>query len=95
MNLHCCRDKKSKFRNSLRSRRLEVVGERENGRARGRLARGEGAPARKAPENRFPPPSPITWQPPFFHYYFQATQASFATFAISIVDNLCLLQWYN
>ena len=29
---------------SLRSRRLEVVGERENGRARGRHARGEGAP---------------------------------------------------
>ena len=38
---------------SLRSRRLEVVGERENGHARGRHARGEGAPARKAPENRF------------------------------------------
>ena len=38
---------------SLRSRRLEVVGERENGRARGRHARGERAPARKAPENRF------------------------------------------
>ena len=38
---------------SLRSRRLEVAGERENGRARGRHARGEGAPARKAPENRF------------------------------------------
>ena len=38
---------------SLRSRRLEVVGERENGRARGRHARGEEAPARKAPENRF------------------------------------------
>ena len=29
------------------------MGERENGRARGRHARGEGAPARKAPENRF------------------------------------------
>ena len=38
---------------SLRSRRLEAVGEREKGRARGRHARGEGAPARKAPENRF------------------------------------------
>ena len=38
---------------SLRSRRLEVVSERENGRARGRHAKGEGAPARKAPENRF------------------------------------------
>ena len=38
---------------SLRSRRLEVAGERENGRAQGRHARGEGAPARKAPENRF------------------------------------------
>ena len=35
------------------SRRLEVVGERENGRARGRHARGQGVPARKAPENRF------------------------------------------
>ena len=29
---------------SLRSRRLEAVGEREKGRARGRHARGEGAP---------------------------------------------------
>ena len=38
---------------SLRSRRLEVVGERENGRMRWRHARGEGTPARKAPENRF------------------------------------------
>ena len=38
---------------SVRSRRLEAVGEREKGRARGRHARGEGAPARKAPENRF------------------------------------------
>ena len=38
---------------SLRSRRLEAVGEREKGRARGRHARGEGAPVRKAPENRF------------------------------------------
>ena len=33
--------------------RLQVVGERENGHARGRHARGEGAPARKALENRF------------------------------------------
>ena len=41
------------YEDSLRSRRLEVAGERENGRARGRHARGEGAPARKAPENRF------------------------------------------
>ena len=41
----------------LRSRRLEVVGTRKNGRARRRHARGEGAPARKAPENRFPPQS--------------------------------------
>ena len=39
----------------LRSRRLEVVGKRKNVRARSRHARGEGAPARKAPENRFPP----------------------------------------
>ena len=38
---------------SLCSRRLEVVGEREKGHARGRHARGEVAPARKAPENRF------------------------------------------
>ena len=38
---------------SVRNRRLEVVGERENGRARGRHARGEEAPAREAPENRF------------------------------------------
>ena len=38
---------------SLRSRPLEVVGERENWRLRGRHAGGEGAPARKAPENRF------------------------------------------
>ena len=38
---------------SLRSRRLEVAGKRENGRTRERHARGEGAPARKAPENRF------------------------------------------
>ena len=45
--VHCCPV------DSLRSRRLEVAGERENGRARGRHARGEGAPARKAPENRF------------------------------------------
>ena len=30
---------------SLRGRRLEVVGERENGRARGRHVRGEGAPS--------------------------------------------------
>ena len=41
---------------SLRSRRLEVVGTRKNGRARRRHARGEVAPARKVPENRFPPP---------------------------------------
>ena len=41
---------------SLRSRRLEVVGTRKNGRARRRHARGEEAPARKALENRFPPP---------------------------------------
>ena len=40
---------------SLRSRRLEVVGTRKNGRARMRHARGEEAPARKAPENRFRP----------------------------------------
>ena len=43
----------SETNNSLRSRRLEVVGEKENGRARGRHSRGEGAPARKTPENRF------------------------------------------
>ena len=32
------------------------MGTRKNGRARRRHARGEGVPARKAPENRFPPP---------------------------------------
>ena len=47
---HCCAY-------SLRSRRLEVVSERENWRARGTHARGEGAPSRKAPENRFNPHS--------------------------------------
>ena len=46
----------SELFHSLRSRRLEVVGTRKNGRARRRHARGEEAPARKAPENRFPPP---------------------------------------
>ena len=35
---------------SLRTSRLEVVGERENGRARGRHALGGGAPAQKAPK---------------------------------------------
>ena len=38
---------------SLHSRRLEVKGERENGRAQGRHARVEGAPAQNAPENHF------------------------------------------
>ena len=38
---------------SLRSRHLEVVGEREDRRAQGRHAKGEGMPARKVPENRF------------------------------------------
>ena len=52
---------------SLRSRHLEVVGERDNGRVQGRHARGEGAPARKANENRFNSNSvserifPINW----------------------------------
>ena len=45
-----------KWKGSLRSRHLEVVGTRKNGRARRRHARGERAPARKAPENRFQPP---------------------------------------
>jgi len=36
--------KKRRELNSLRSRRLEVVGERENGRARGRHAKGEVSP---------------------------------------------------
>ena len=49
--MQCCLIHKGK--NSLRSRRLEVADERENGRARRRHARGEGALARKAPENRF------------------------------------------
>ena len=42
--------------NSLRSRRLEVEGTRKKREQRRRHARGEVAPARKAPENRFPPP---------------------------------------
>ena len=42
---------------SLHGRRLEVVGTRKNGRARRKHARGEGAPARKAHENRLPPPT--------------------------------------
>ena len=43
-------------RSSLRSRCLEVVGTRKNRCARGRNARGEGAPAWKAHKNRFPAP---------------------------------------
>ena len=38
---------------SLRSRRLEVVGTRKNGSAKGRQERGEGAPARRIHENSF------------------------------------------
>ena len=38
---------------SVRSRHLELVGARKNGCPRGRHARGEEAPARKAHENRF------------------------------------------
>ena len=60
---------------SLRGRRLEVVGARKSGRVRGRHARGEGAPARKAHENRFSSHSvsadisqawifPIGWESP-------------------------------
>ena len=48
----CGRDS-SQVSVSLRSRRLEVVGTRKNGRARGRHARGEGAPSR-APVLSFP-----------------------------------------
>ena len=40
---------------SLRSRRMELVGTRKNGRVRRRHATGEVAPARKAPENCFRP----------------------------------------
>ena len=48
----------------LRSRRLEVVCTRKNGRARRRHARGEGAPVRKAPEIVSRPQNLITtWQP--------------------------------
>ena len=46
---------------SLRSRRLEVMGAGKNGGARGRHARGEGAPAREVYENRFQPPILTTW----------------------------------
>ena len=42
---------------SLHSRRLEVVGTRKNGRARRKHAREEETPARKAHENRLPPPT--------------------------------------
>ena len=56
---------------SLRSRRLEVVGERENGRARGRHAKDEGAPS---------PLACLLLAHPFFScaHYFQApaTQAT-------------------
>ena len=52
-HLNYTKKKQNTLRPSLRSMRLEVVGESENGRARGGHSRGEGAPARKAPENRF------------------------------------------
>ena len=48
---------------SLRSRRLDLVGTRKNGRARRRHARGEGAPAPEGPRKSFPAPNLITWQP--------------------------------
>ena len=51
---------------SLRSRRLEVADERENGRARGRHARGEGAPARKAPAGASSPLARLLLARPFF-----------------------------
>ena len=42
----------------------KYLGERKNWHARGKHARREGAPAREAHENRFPPPpAPITWLP--------------------------------
>ena len=50
------------FYSSLRSRRLEVVGARKNERARGRDARGEGAPARKAHARIVSGPE-SSWQP--------------------------------
>ena len=46
--------------NSLRSRRLEVVGERENGRARGRHARGEVSPRVSPRANVFSCAAPAT-----------------------------------
>ena len=46
---------------SLRSRRFEVMGAGKNGGARGRQARGEGAPAREVHENHFQPPILTTW----------------------------------
>ena len=52
-HLNYTKKKQNTLGPSLRSMRLEVVGERENGRARGRHSRGEGAPVQKAPENRF------------------------------------------
>ena len=51
LRIHDCRSNimfNRPFYSSLRSRRLEVVGARKNERARGRHARGEGAPAQKA-----------------------------------------------
>ena len=70
------------FLSSLRSRRLEVVGERDNGSGRGKHGRGEGAPARKAPENRSLSPRVSPFRAPVFSraHYFQApaTQATFS-----------------
>ena len=65
LRIHDCRSNimfNRPFYSSLRSRRLEVVGARKNERARGRDARGEGAPARKAHARIVSRPQ-SSWQP--------------------------------
>ena len=65
LRIHDCRSNimfNRSFYSSLRSRRLEVVGARKNERARGRHARGEGEPARKAHARVVSRPQ-SSWQP--------------------------------
>ena len=82
---------------SLRSRGLEVVGTRKNGRARRRHARGEGALARKAPENRLSPSrAPVL----SFAHFFQApaTQAKWHFESVITWQNVSFkirITWHN
>ena len=82
---------------SLRSRGLEVVGTRKNGRARRRHARGEGALARKAPENRLSPScAPVL----SFAHFFQApaTQAKWHFESVVTWQNVSFkirITWHN